>query len=310
MDENQQGQKPTQPVQNNKPAQRFSLERQADGTISVRINVPANEVEVVRESVINELLKNVEVQGFRKGTAPRNIAIQKLNPETVNEEVLKKILTDEYVKAVKALDIKPIINPRIHVEQFSEGTPLEFIAETCENPKVDLGNYKEEVRKIKPATSQPKIIVPGSETSLKSEKDEAPENPNKKLDEVLDKTMTIVKVTIPKILVDQETNRLLSQLLDELKRLGVTLDQYLASRAKNADQLRAEYDDRAERDLKLEFTLRAIADQEKITVEQQDVENALGAIKDENERKQLAQNPYLVAAIIRQQKTLDFLGKL
>ncbi len=303
MDENKQQPQSTQ------PAKRYDLEKKQDGTLSIKITVPAREVDVVRENIINELIKNVEVQGFRKGAAPKNLAIQKLNKELVNEEVLKKILTDEYVKAVKELNIKPIINPRIHVEQFSDGTNLQFLAETCENPNVELGNYKEEVKKLKPSTNEPKIIVPGSETSLKSTNPEDA-NPNKKLDEILEKIMSVVKVTIPNVLVEQETNRLLSQLLDELKRLGVTLDQYLASRGKNAEQLRAEYDDRADRDLKLEFTLRAIADQEDIKVEQPDVNNALEAIKNPQERQQLAQNPYLVAAIIRQQKTLDFLSKL
>jgi trigger factor len=126
----------------------------------------------------------------------------------------------------------------------------------------------------------------------------------------LDAALTSSKVEIPKILVEQETDRLLSQLLDELKTLGVTLDQYLASRNKTGEQLRAEYAERAEKDLKLEFMLRKIADEEKITVEQADIEKALGEIKDEKQKKDVASNPYLVAAIIRQQKTLDFLSKL
>ena len=177
------------------------------------------------------------------------------------------------------------------------------MAETCEQPEVDLGNYKEEVAKIKPAA--PKIIIPGQ-----PEEKEAQNEAGKKLDQILEAVLSQAKVNIPKVLVEQETNRLLSQLLDELKRLGVTLDQYLASRGKNADQIRAEYDERSEKDLKLEFVLRKIADDEKITVDQQDIDQALAAIKDENERKQIAQNPYLVASIIRQQKTLDFVSKL
>jgi hypothetical protein len=60
----------------------------------------------------------------------------------------------------------------------------------------------------------------------------------------------------------------------------------------------------------LEFILRKVADDEKITVEKEDLEKALAAITDEKERAQIAQNPYVVASIIRQQKTLDFLSKL
>lgn len=278
---------------------RYSIDRKADGTIALNITVPANEVEKVRQEIVGELVKQVEIQGFRKGAAPRNLAEAKLNPATVREEVLKKVLTNEYVAAVKALNIMPIVNPRIHVDENVDGTDVKFTAETCEEPKVNLNNYKAEVAKIKPT---PKIIVPGQEGK--------PEEPNKKLDEILNVIVNTVQVTIPKILIEQETDRLLSQLLEELKRLGVSLDQYLASRNKTADQLRAEYNERAEKDLKLEFILRSIAEEEKITVDQEEVNKALSQIKDEKERNQVAQNPYLVAAIIRQQKTLDFLTKI
>ncbi|HVZ11518.1 MAG TPA: trigger factor [Patescibacteria group bacterium] len=285
------------------PAPRFSQEKLADGTINIKINVPAAEVEKAREGVVSELVKNVEIQGFRKGAAPRHLAEQRLNKQTVQEEVMKKVLTAEYIAAVKELGVQPIINPRIHVEAFEEGTNLEFVAETCETPDVNLGNYKEELKKIKPEA--PKIILPGQEAAAGESKD-AP----RKLDEILNVIISNAKVSIPKILIDQEADRLLSQLLDEIKRLGVSLDQYLASRQKNAEELRAEYSERAEKDLKLEFVLRKVADEEKITVEEQDIKLALDAVTDPKERDQIAQNPYLVAAIIRQQKTLDFLARI
>lgn len=282
--------------------QRHSLDKKPDGTITIKVIVPAQDVDKVREETINRLVKNIEIQGFRKGAAPRNLAEQKLNQESVREEILKKILTDEYIAAVKNSNINPIVNPKIHVEQFAEGTDLIFEAETCETPAIDLKNYKDEVKKIKPT---PKIIVPG-----KNESEQTGEASNKKLDEILNAILNVAQVQIPKILIDQETSRLLSQLLDEIKRLGVSLDQYLSSRGKTETELRKEYEERAEKDLKLEFMLRRIADEEKITVEPKDIDQALAAIKDEKQKQDMTQNPYLVAAIIRQQKTLEYLAQL
>ncbi len=283
-----------------KQTQRYSSEKKADGTIVIKIAVPAEDLEKVRVQIVDELVKQVELPGFRKGAAPRNIAEEKLNKESVREEVLKKVLTAEYIAAVKQMNLNPIINPKIHVEEFAEGTALIFTAETCETPNVDLKNYKDEIKKIKPS---PKIIVPGQPEPKEDE-------PNKKLDDILNAALSVVQITIPKVLIEQESSRLLSQLLDEIKRLGVTLDQYLASRGKKDEDLRREYEERAERDLKLEFMLRKVADEEKITVEKEDIEKALNAIKDDKERAQIAENPYLVAAIIRQQKTLDFLSTI
>jgi trigger factor len=172
---------------------------------------------------------------------------------------------------------------------------LVYTAETCEAPEIKLNNYKKAVQDI---TAKSKIVVPGKEQQKPS------------MDELVKAIMAQAEVKIPHIIVQQEATRLLSQTLDELKSLGISLDQYLASRNTNADELKKEYEAKAEQDLKLEFVLRKIADDEKITVEPKDIEEALKAITDQKQRETVAQNPYLVAAIIRQQKTLDFISKL
>src|SRR3989344_6767667 len=197
-----------------KPAQRYSIDRKPDGTIVIKIVVPASDIEKVRKEIVDELVKQIELPGFRKGSVPRKLAEEKLSQETVREEILKKVLTSEYVAAVKGSNINPIVNPRIHIEQFAEGTNLTFEAETCETPEVNLKNYKEEAKKIKPA---PKIVIPGQP--------EPKEEPSKKLDEILAAILNVAEIRVPKVLIDQEANRLLSQLIDEIKRLGVSLDQ-------------------------------------------------------------------------------------
>ena len=283
--------------------ERYSVSKAADNTINIKIVIPWHEVEKVRKEVSNELVKEVQVPGFRKGKAPRDIAEVKLSKEKVNEEVLKKVLTKEYVEAVKANNIQPILNPKIHIEAFDEGTNLEFMAETCEEPVVELNSYKDEVKKVNAAS---KIIVPPSASS-----GQANQEPKKiSLEEILETVLKVTKITIPKVLAEQEANRLLSQLLDELKTIGVSLDQFLASRGKTGDEIRAEYMEKAEKDLKLEFLLRKIADSEKITVEEKDIQEALASITDEKQKKELMANPYFLAAIIRQQKTIDFLSKI
>lgn len=274
-----------------------------DKTITLKITVPWRIVEAARGGVVEKLSKEVQVPGFRKGTAPQNIAETHLKKEIVQEEVLKEVLGKAYNDAVTAEKLTPIITPRVHVETFEDGTDLVFSAELCEAPEVTLGDYKKAVRDI---TAKTKIVVPDSTGSLQAGKEA--EKPN--VDALLTAVVETSTVEIPKVLYEQEANRLLSQTLDELKSLGLTLDQYLASRGKTAEDMRVEGEKKAKMDLSLEFILRKIADTEKITVEKEDVEGALKEITDEKQRNQLLQNPYFLASIIRQQKTLDFLTKL
>lgn len=273
----------------------ISVKKLEDNTLQLTIKVPWKDVEHAREEVIGELIQKVEIPGFRKGKAPRNIAEQKLSKEAVQEEVLRKVLGKTYNEAVTQEKLSPIISPRIHVETFEDGTDLTFTAETCEMPEAALGDYKKEVGNV---TAKGKIVVPGKEEQKVS------------MDDVMEALLKSVTITIPKVLIDQEVNRLLSQMLDELKTLGLSLEEYLASRGKTGADLRKEHEVRAEKDLKLEFTLRKIADTEKITVEEKDIQDVINSIKDEREKQQIMQNPYLIAALIRQQKTLDYLSKI
>lgn len=89
----------------------------------------------------------------------------------------------------------------------------------------------------------------------------------------------------------------------------MTLDQYLSSTGKTVETLRAEYTSKAQTDLKLEFVLQKVAQIEKITVDDSEIEKTIENAKPE-ERESLKANRYLLASILRQQKTLDFLRNL
>ena len=108
----------------------------------------------------------------------------------------------------------------------------------------------------------------------------------------------------------EEANRLLSDLIDRTRQLGLTMEQYLISKGKSREQLRAEYADEAKKNLTLEFALMEIAEAENITVNQTDIDNLLNNIKDEKEKEKLKSNSYYLAHLLRQQKTIDFINNL
>jgi len=271
------------------------LARQDDGTIQLIIPIPWEDVQKTRSGIIDETVATAELPGFRKGKAPRDVVEKSIDEARIRDEVLKKLLPQAYVAAVQEHSLKPIMNPKIQVQKIEDGKDWEFIAQTVEMPEIDLGNYKEAVQKV---TSKSKIVIPGKEK----------QEPN--FDEIMKAIMESIKMTIPGLLVEQEVDRQLSNTLDEIKKLGLSLDQYLASTNRTAEAMREDYRKKAENDIKMEFALQKIADAEKISVEEKEIEEAIQKAKDEPERKNLVANKYLLANIIRQQKTLDFIRNL
>ncbi len=275
-----------------------AMQKEPNGTIRLTVTIPNSDVKETWEEVLEGAVKNAEVSGFRKGKAPRNLVEGKVDKEKIREEVLRKLLPLAYAQALKTHNIKPIINPKIHVEKLEDpetGKDWQFTALTCEQPVIKLDKYKEGIQKI---TAKSKIIIPNKEPVPA------------KFEDIVKALLESVEAQIPGILIDNETDKLLSQTLDDVKKLGLTLDQYLSSTQKNPEILREEYRAKAENDIKLEFALQEIAEEEKIKVEEKEINEAIKAAKNEEERKNLEGNRYLLASILRQQKTLDFLKNL
>ena len=273
-----------------------TIEKREDGTIELKLTIPSTIVKKETEIVIEEYAKSATLPGFRKGKAPKKLLEEKIDKAKIKDEVIRRLLPQAYVEAVKEHNLKPIMDPQIHIEgELSDGKDWQFHALTAEAPVVNLNGYKEAVKKV---TAKGKIIVPGGEK----------EEP--KLDEIIKALMGATTIKVPQVLVQKEADRSLSQTLDEIKRLGMTLDQYLTSVGKTAEVLRAEYMTQAEADLKLEFVLHKIAESEKITVTDADIQKTIDNAKSPSEKESLSQNRYLLASILRQQKTLDFLKTL
>lgn len=264
-------------------------------TFELTITLPWSEVKSYQEKIASELIKEVEVPGFRKGKAPEKLAAGKIDKEKLFQEVVKQIVPDAYLQALEKHELHPIIHPKIELVSFKEGEDWLFKATACEKPEVDLGSYQEAVKKI---TVRGKIVIPGKE----------PEPP--KLEELIQALLENVHLEIPDLLIENEANRLLAKLLEEVKALGLTLEQYLSSIVKSSEQLRNEYTQKAVNDLKLELVLDKIADVEKIVVTPEEIEEVIQKTENKKSQESLRQNSYLLASIVRQKKTLDFVKNL
>ncbi|MEK7544455.1 MAG: trigger factor [Patescibacteria group bacterium] len=283
-----------------------SIERQTNGTVTLTITIPWTNVVEAKEAVILELLKTVELPGFRKGKAPRESAEKKLDTSKIYEEVIQKLLPDAYSNAVRQHNLHPVVLPKIEIVEAKEESDWIVRAHTAEKPEVVLGDYKKSIREAKSAKRN-KIWTP-SEAAQAPKPEEEEKAKQMTVGELLEALFSVITCKVPDILIENEANRGLSDLIDQTKKLGLTVDQYLSSTGRSAESMRKEYADNARRTLTLEFALEAIADKESIFISDDDIEKAIKTAKNEEERASLTQQRYYLASILRRQKTLDFLS--
>ena len=283
-----------------------AMQRLSDGTIELTITIPWQDVQKSYDHVVAEIVQKTELSGFRKGKAPKKLVEEKLDRGETYEEVLKHVIPEVYSKAVTEQKLHPIVTPKIELKEATEKKDWVIRALTAEKPEIALGDYKKALSNLK-ASKAKKIWVPGQEPAKGEEKEE---ETKPTLEELLATLFQTVKVSIATILIDHEVNRLLSELIDQTKKLGLTVEQYLSSTGKTAESVRKEYEEQAKRTLTLEFALEKIADTEGIIISDDDIDTVIKTAKTDEEKQALEGQRYYIASVLRRQKTLDFLASL
>ena len=82
------------------------------------------------------------------------------------------------------------------------------------------------------------------------------------------------------MLIEEETDRLMTKLLEQLETIKLPIDKYLQAQGKNADELRAEYNKISENNIKAEFVLSHLVEVEKIEVGDEEIDEMVSAAGD------------------------------
>ena len=110
--------------------------------VELTIEVPAADVAAGIKAAVKRIASQVNVPGFRKGKAPRNIIEMNYGKEAVLNEAYDFLVNQNYTAALQENKIVPVSQPEIEQVQFEEGKDLIFKATVTKRPDVKLGDYK------------------------------------------------------------------------------------------------------------------------------------------------------------------------
>ena len=267
-----------------------TLKQLPKSTVELEIRIPWEEIKTSYEKILDRVISESELPGFRKGKAPKDLVIKDQNRSKLYEEVVREVMPKVYRDEIQKYKLSPVISPKVEVLEAKEGKEWVIKASVALKPSINLKNYKEKIREFK--KSKVKIWTPG-----KSHEKDDQANKKINLDELLNVILSTVEFEI-------------SDMIDQTHKLGLSVEQYLLAKGKTTEGLRSEYAEQALKNLKTEFALNEIADGEKITVTQEDIDKLLKNVEKTEEREKLKKESYYLAHLIRQQKTLDFLNNL
>lgn len=263
------------------------------------------QIQPAKKTALQKLAKHVHLKGFRPGKVPPDLIEQQISQEDLVEEIASTLLPEAYGQYIITNKLQPITQPKISLKKMVADGDWEFEIEIAERPEVKLNKYQDA---IKTAVAKDAIIIPGKNDKPTDEK----EANSKKLNLILETLLSTATIEVPELLIEQEVNHSLSHLLEQVERLGLKLDQYLASVGKTVDQLKEEYHKAAEDNLKLEFILDAIARDQKFDVTQEEIDKILSNT-DAQTADAVRNSPAEFANVkytLIKQKVIDFLMHL
>ncbi len=106
------------------------------------IEVSAEEFEKACEKAYQKNKNKINVQGFRKGKAPRNVIEKMYGAAVFYEDAANDLMPDAYAEAAKESGLDIVSRPEIDVVQIEKGKTFIFTAEVAVKPEVTLGEYK------------------------------------------------------------------------------------------------------------------------------------------------------------------------
>jgi len=119
-----------------------SCEKVEKSQVALTIEVGAAEFEAAIEKAYQKMRKNINVQGFRPGKAPRKMIERMYGAEVFFEEAINIAFPDAYEAAVKEQDLQIVGYPTVEMVGECTKEGFTFKAVTPVYPEVTLGEYK------------------------------------------------------------------------------------------------------------------------------------------------------------------------
>ena len=120
----------------------YTVENLEKSMAKITITVDADAFEEAMVKSYNKNKKNISIQGFRKGKAPRKMVEKLYGPEVFYEDAANFAIPDAYEEAAKESGLEIVSRPEIDVVEIEKGKDFIFTATVAVKPEVTLGDYK------------------------------------------------------------------------------------------------------------------------------------------------------------------------
>lgn len=119
-----------------------TLTKEKDNVVILNMTIPANEAESAYNLAANRISQYVNINGFRKGKAPKSVVERHVGVDRIQQEALDMLLPRYISQAITENKLDTITQPALTAYNFEPGQNLEVTIQVETRPEFNIGTYK------------------------------------------------------------------------------------------------------------------------------------------------------------------------
>src|SRR3989338_9107114 len=236
-----------------------------DSQIEIECEVPADDFDRFFKAALKDFQENINLPGFRKGAVPERMVLEKVGDALILESAAELAIKDLWPRLLREEKIEAIGRPEFNITKLAKGNPLGLKIKTSVLAPIELADYKKIAKeansaKIEEADISDAEITETLEMLKKNNpayfkegadeekmKDAIRQNlelekkrkaKDKRRMDLLDKIVSVSKISVPDILLLSELEKMEFELKNSLKDMGLKWEDYLAHVKKTETELK------------------------------------------------------------------------
>ena len=108
----------------------------------IEIEIKGTEWETILDDTFKKRVKDMRIDGFRKGKCPKNVYLQKFGVESLFMDAVDAAASKAYASAINDNNLLPVCEPKMDVKEIDKDH-VKFVFTIITKPEVKLGKYKD-----------------------------------------------------------------------------------------------------------------------------------------------------------------------
>lgn len=131
--------------------------------VEIKVSVSWDEWEKYIDQATGDFSKEIKIQGFRAGKAPRNMIEQKVGKGALLDAAAQKAIQGTYPKVLTENKIDAIGAPKAEILKLAENNDLEYKVFCAVVPDVEIKSWEGGIKKINKDYAEKKIEITAEE---------------------------------------------------------------------------------------------------------------------------------------------------